>query len=652
MTYPISNSSWRSHVSNHINRYTIALSLLVLFMVSFGKFISYLHWDFDDSFIIYRIVNNILQGNGWVYNINENHNPSTSVLNTVLVTLLSYGIGNIRLAAHIIGLLSILWAGIFVYILFYKRFGNSFALLTGFIAVIQLADNLTWGLETNLFICLILAFVLLEEHHKNSWPLLGILVLTRPDGVLMVGLKWAKEFFSRRSYSLKGVLIVSVILAPWVIFSLYQFNQFFPDTFSQKVWQGNSGFWGSGLIYLKFLGRRYVLNSSLLTKGLIAIGGIGIILMLLERSQFLYIFLFGIIQQTAYMIFNVPDYHWYLALPNILIHIAAFYTIGTVCNGIKRQFSARLLSNNSKFFGIPLQVVEKGLLLLVPLIIGTAFFIFKKGYDDPPFDLRVLSYTRIVRSFDKLYGPGRLAAVEVGTIGFYTDRTIVDITGLTSSQGQFLTRDRMDYFYKDPPELLLLHNPIWGMEGNIFNDYRFPIVYDLGMHLDDQNHPMKLYVRKDHVNLENIASYLTDYYPYFQRDDFFDDLVLTPLFDGKFFLDSINGYPASKKQLVIQKKVPLVLDGWAVDIRRRQAPPNVFVVLENKNKERYSLQCERRERKDVAHTLGDPVYHKSGFHCAGLTSGLPPGTYSMRLIQEVEDGKYCYAELNNQIQIP
>jgi len=86
MTYPISNSSWRSHASNHIKRYTIALSLLVLFMVSFGKFISYLHWDFDDSFIIYRIVNNILQGNGWVYNINENHNPSTSVLNTVLVS--------------------------------------------------------------------------------------------------------------------------------------------------------------------------------------------------------------------------------------------------------------------------------------------------------------------------------------------------------------------------------------------------------------------------------------------------------------------------------------------------------------------------------------------------------------------------------------
>ena len=484
--------------NERITKIGIVLSALVLSILAFGKYLMYLQWNIDDAHIVYRIVNNILNGHGWVYNIGEAHNVSTSVSNTVLITLLSYLTEDICLAAHIIGGLAIFGAGLIVYWLFRQHFNNSIALLMGYMLIREMGSNGTWGLEANLFICFILFFVLLEEYRKDSWPLLGIMVLTRPDGMLLIGLKWLKEFITQRSYSVNGILKVLFILAPWAIFSLYQFHQVFPDTFSQKVWQGRSGFWGRfPFVYLYDVIDHYFLSSSLLLKGLVGLAGIGLLLMLRDRSPFLYITFYGLIQKTAYAILNVPVYPWYLALPDVTIHIAALYTLGTLFSMLQKRYAPRATSLNAGFFRFSAQF-SKVLSLSVPLILLIpALLALKSGYENPQVDRRDVSYTRIIKSFDTLYGPGRLATLEVGSIGFYTDRTIVDIAGLTSTTGEFVTKERMDIFYSDPPELLLLHDPIWKYEASIYNDYRFPLVYEDGMNFPDPYFPMQLYVRRD-----------------------------------------------------------------------------------------------------------------------------------------------------------
>ena len=111
--------------NERITKIGIVLSALVLSILAFGKYLMYLQWNIDDAHIVYRIVNNILNGHGWVYNIGEAHNVSTSVSNTVLITLLSYLTEDICLAAHIIGGLAIFGAGLIVYWLFRQHFNNS-----------------------------------------------------------------------------------------------------------------------------------------------------------------------------------------------------------------------------------------------------------------------------------------------------------------------------------------------------------------------------------------------------------------------------------------------------------------------------------------------------------------------------------------------
>ena len=69
--------------------YLLLISIVAILSLTASYFLKFSNWNFDDSYIVYRIVNNILEGNGWVYNIDEPYNASTSILNTILIEVAS-----------------------------------------------------------------------------------------------------------------------------------------------------------------------------------------------------------------------------------------------------------------------------------------------------------------------------------------------------------------------------------------------------------------------------------------------------------------------------------------------------------------------------------------------------------------------------------
>src|SRR5262245_26256683 len=81
-----------------------AMTLGILARIKLRKF---LYWDFDDAFIVYRIVRNLVDHAEWAFNPGERFNASTSVLNTVLVWGASYAFDSIPIAAHVVGAISI-----------------------------------------------------------------------------------------------------------------------------------------------------------------------------------------------------------------------------------------------------------------------------------------------------------------------------------------------------------------------------------------------------------------------------------------------------------------------------------------------------------------------------------------------------------------
>jgi len=260
--------------------FTLAAGTILLLVLA--RHVQFRDWHLEDSYIIYRIAGNIISGNGWSYNPGEVKNASTSVLNTVLVALVSLSGTAVPDAAHAVGSLSIFMCGLLALILFRRQTGMCFSLGAALLMVYFLSGNATWGLETHLFCALLLLFVYFEMQGKDSWMLLGLLVLTRPDALLLAAFKWLKEVWFRRQLSAGGLLRFLLVLSPWIAFSVWHFGQIFPDTLSSKMWQGNSGYWGAGWIYLQGL-RQHVLQGGWLWKLMYLGGAAGALSMLPVR---------------------------------------------------------------------------------------------------------------------------------------------------------------------------------------------------------------------------------------------------------------------------------------------------------------------------------------------------------------------------------
>ena len=123
------------------------LSVGVLGLAVLAGFVANLSRHIDDASIIFRIVRNLLEGHGWVFNVGEQYNASTSVLNTVLIATLARPVGSIPLAAHLIGLAGVLAATFATWDLLSRRFFGVVGLAGGYAVATTLGQAPTWGLE-------------------------------------------------------------------------------------------------------------------------------------------------------------------------------------------------------------------------------------------------------------------------------------------------------------------------------------------------------------------------------------------------------------------------------------------------------------------------------------------------------------------------
>lgn len=437
------------------------------------------------------------------------------------------------------------------------------------------------------------------------------------------------------------------ILSPWVIFSLLQFNQLFPDTLSQKIWQGKSGLWGTGFIYLKGLIDHYLISSSFSLKVLVVGSMAGAVLMWRQRSHLLFFTLFGLIQQAVYVILNVPPYSWYFALFDTAVLLAAMVAFGDLFMAMYKGVIFRY-QPPAHFHHKSVQFVSFGLPLF---LLALSPFMGQLAQKNLLVDQRQRQYTAVTKQIDQQYGPGRLATTEVGIIGFHTDRIIVDIIGLTSAEGHFTTMERMDDFYQNPPDLLLLHDPPWSYEKAVYDDYRFPFVYKMAETFPDPVVAMQLYTLQEPLDWQTIRISLIDRYRIFQPDERFVQENTPPLPGGKVFIDSINGSSVKKNKHIVNQRDLLFVQGWAVDLFHQTAPVDVYVILVNESSHQiYALKAERFAREDVANYLKDPVYLHSGYRLEGLTLNLPAGTYKLDIVQGNPEA-YYYTETSVHIEI-
>ncbi len=201
----------------------------------------------DDAYIYFRYVYNIVGGNGYVYNIGETVEATTSLTWTLILSLANWLTISPELGVRILGylcglsILFLLWFEIRKLNLPSAIF---FLLLLLFVTNRSFYASIMMGLETGLYsLMLVLVYFASGWFHKSSAYkiLFGILALmlflTRPEAiiifVLIIGGIYLLEFDNKIGSIPFVVLIIAGILLTGIL-SYIVFNDFIPNSVRAK----------------------------------------------------------------------------------------------------------------------------------------------------------------------------------------------------------------------------------------------------------------------------------------------------------------------------------------------------------------------------------------------------------------------------------
>lgn len=606
------------------------ISVFILLTITSICFLKYRGWDFDDSYIVYRVVDRIKTGFGWSFNDGESLNVSTSVLNTVLISIISESGISVPLSAHIVGFIGLLLTGFCSYILFLRFNHWILSLASSSLLVVYLSNNLTWGLETHFFTGLFFLCLTLPSGLRKTELLMGFLVLARPDGVLLPMMQAAYRgiTFGIGKMLNRKMLWLFVPVLPWVVFSFINFHQIFPDTLSNKMWQARSGLWGVGNIFAKNL-LEHLMDLSIFglrKEVLYPLALLGLFRANAKKTSLMYFFAFAAIQQIAYIIINVPLYHWYTAYLDAailtLVLIGFQYIVAYIIsffNGLGMGWPSRVWLN---FFYAPLA----GVIALI-VFFASITPLIEDAYRHPVTDTRTIAYRNGATAIRNLAPHSKsFAAFEVGVFGYYLSHmSAVDLTGLTSVRGEFITGLRNDLYFIDPASIFISYDPPTHFEQPILDDPRFALYYDL---IGESHTPgfknLKIYSKKAHINYTNFAKKEVDF-RLAQSASCQGDLYP----GGTVVIDQLGSTSAPQLGATIKiKGIELSVRGWA-------SGPNLELVaspvllLRNDAGLGYSLTLNPQKRRDVASAFGKTDLIDAGFASSGGIGAIPSGTYKV-----------------------
>jgi hypothetical protein len=437
------------------NRSPLRNILLLLCTVPVAAWFSWKsrEYQLDDSLIYLRYVRNLFDGFGLTYNAGDHFNGLTSPLYSYVLIAANVVTHNLQYTTIFLSFLFLCLAAIYgAAALSENRIEQ---VLAGFFIVSFNYFYATFGMETTLFLFLT-ALVLHWYRHGRlllTGIAVGLVILTRAEGVLLGGVILSHYVLvNKRLPPLKYLALPAVILFANAIFNTLYYGSPLPATGNAKIGQGRSGYWGTGFLFLHveymrdwFFGGNYRLLWFMFPTA--AFGIWATRHALTTRLSLAYIALLG----AFYVFLRIPSYHWYYG--PFFYFLLLFSAIGAFR---LVQLAVQLPTRRSV-----------AVVLATPLIAIIVAF--------GALNLKLADITR--GSFDPYRNIGNwiagntphnssVAAAEIGTIGWYANRYVIDILGLTNPyNADFITRkDVHSWLTKYAPDYILIHDPVWPFE--------------------------------------------------------------------------------------------------------------------------------------------------------------------------------------------
>lgn len=384
-------------------------------------------WGFDDPYITYRYAANIAHGVGFVYN------PGERILSTTapFYALLLAGAGrlglDIPLTSNLIGCVGLAVSGLALWGL-----GQVWQSPLVGVAGLVLYPTFpllitTLGAETIFYLTLILLGFLACAYRRYTAAavLLALATLTRADGIIASVAAGVYILVTQyRLYTssggdgqkLRALLwraagVYLGLLSAWFIFAWLYFGAPLPVTLAAKQRQGlipasRSFFQGLWPVAMAYLGHPLSIPQLILA-------AVGVVRGVTRQRQWLLIVGWNLLYTAAYTALGVTSYFWYYA-PLVSGFIVL---VGVGIEGTAASRSLRLLA-------APLVQFMLIVLLLIPQLLALSFVARQP-------DVRLDMYRTVGEWLHRATPPGAsVGALEVGIMGYYAERRMVDFAGL------------------------------------------------------------------------------------------------------------------------------------------------------------------------------------------------------------------------------
>jgi arabinofuranosyltransferase len=436
----------------------LSLKVLLLIFVLCPPLVYCFHRvQMDDPYITFRYARNLTEGHGLFYNPGESVLGTTSPLFAILLGLGGHVARDYALLSSIVSGVALGALAWLTYIIL-RRFKEPIAgaVAAGLIITNPLMGD-ALGFELNLFLALVFGgfAAYFSGRPGLAAALLALASLTRGDGLVPSGVVLGHHLWKHREQGLLPVLIFGAIFGSWFADAAYTYGSPFPNTLAAKKAMGASGLWRTyiegalriGFVYLR-------MSPAFLWFGLVAIFGAAALLVFDRRIWMI----LGSVLLTSitYVVMGIPEGFNYYAgwMPALMI-----------LSGIGVVKLAELIRLQWPAWPGKWVVIAAAL----PLLVAQMTPILKDISIDP--EPRYEIY-RQAGEWLNLETPDKasIAMVEIGILGYFSRRKIVDICGLVTPEvGSHLTSRDVSWSVRTlKPDYVILHDPLWTtLEGPI-----------------------------------------------------------------------------------------------------------------------------------------------------------------------------------------
>jgi hypothetical protein len=378
-------------------------------------------WAYDDPYIVYRYARNLAVGQGFVYNPGERVLSTTTILFPLLLAGASRLGLDIPQVARLSGAFFIACGGLLLWELarILRTRAAGWACLLLYPALPLMLTTI--GSEVPMYLALCLAALICYVHRRYSLASLSLALatLTRPDSLLLgVVLLLHYLFWVSKPFPWQSAAIFVAVIAPWMFFAWHYFGSPIPVTLMAKQFQGTltiSQKFAPGLAALVW---NNLHESYFAAQAILAV--CGVLFSLYGRRDWVLLWGWSAVYGIAYTLLGVSRYFWYYAplaaswIAAVGVGIAALVNLG------ERLTPARKIS-------LPLIGAIAGSITLFVFVCQarSVWFVQEKG------DLRYASYRAAGEWLrENTSATSKVGTLEVGIIGYYSERPIVDFAGL------------------------------------------------------------------------------------------------------------------------------------------------------------------------------------------------------------------------------